>query len=333
MEVHWSLQVLLVVVLFAVSSHGTVEIENRIRLITPDDDMGGGRVEVYHDGQWGTICDENWGKEAAEVACKELGFSSAINPIKKAHFGQGTGPIHLSNVICDGSEHSILECKHDGWGVTGSCTHKDDAGARCIRADVPELEYLGCWIDNPIKERILPDFYSNRRGKDLDWHNLGETVLKCARDAITSGKDFHLFAVQFYGECFSAEGNPDYKKMRAAPKACVLGVGELSHNAVYGFGNYSNLGCWNDKPGKNRRTMTLLKSFRGTGFIDWFDMSKMVKACYKEAKDAGKTFFAVQFYGECWASDDENFRNYGQATNCYNGVGTQWSNYVYKIRV
>ena len=113
--------------------------------------------------------------------------------------------------------------------------------------------------------------------------------------------------------------------------------------------------------------MALLKNFRGTGFIDWFDMSKMglylvellimteiplrvrskhiffpaltgdfsvtVKACYNEAKDAGKTFFAVQFYGECWASDDEKFRDYGQATNCYNGVGTQWSNYAYKIRV
>jgi len=37
-------------------------------------------------------------------------------------------------VICDGSEHSILECKHDGWGVTGGCGHKDDAGVRCIRA-------------------------------------------------------------------------------------------------------------------------------------------------------------------------------------------------------
>ena len=44
--------------------------------------------------------------------------------------------IHLSNVICDGSEHSILECKHDDWGVTGSCEHKDDAGVRCIRAGV-----------------------------------------------------------------------------------------------------------------------------------------------------------------------------------------------------
>ena len=70
----------------------------------------------------------------------------------------------------------------------------------------------------------MPDFYSNRRGKGLDWHNLRETVLDCAYDAVDSGKDYNLFAVQFYGECYSGEGNPDYKKMKAAPNACVYGT-------------------------------------------------------------------------------------------------------------
>ena len=90
-------------------------------------------------------------------------------------------------------------------------------------SDIPELHYLGCWIDNPLKQRILTDFYSNRRGKGLDWNNLKETVLKCGLDAINSGKDYNLFAVQYYGECYSQEGNPDYKKMKAAPNACVYG--------------------------------------------------------------------------------------------------------------
>jgi len=70
----------------------------------------------------------------------------------------------------------------------------------------------------------LPDFYSNRRGKDLDWYNLGETVYKCASDAVNSGKDYNLFAVQFYGECYSAEGNPYYQRMLAAQKGCESGT-------------------------------------------------------------------------------------------------------------
>ena len=92
-------------------------------------------------------------------------------------------------------------------------------------SDIPELEYLGCWIDNPIKQRVLSDFYSNHRDKDLDWNNLGETsVLKCASDAVNSCKEYNLFAVENFGECYSQEGYPDYKNMKAAPNSCVNGT-------------------------------------------------------------------------------------------------------------
>ena len=74
----------------------------------------------------------------------------------------------------------------------------------------------------------MPDLYSNHRGKGLNWHNLKEMVGKCARDAVNSGKDYNLFGVQYYAECYSAEGNPDYKKMKAAPNACVHGTSAFS---------------------------------------------------------------------------------------------------------
>ena len=66
---------------------------NRIRLITASDDIGGGRIEVYNNGQWGTICDKNWSQQAAMVACKELGFKTALYPAKRAFFGEGSGPV------------------------------------------------------------------------------------------------------------------------------------------------------------------------------------------------------------------------------------------------
>jgi len=90
-----------------------------------------GRVEVNYNGEWGTVCDDGWSRNDAGVVCRQLGFGSSGMPIKRASFGQGSGPILLDRVTCSGSESTLASCGHLGVGVTRSCSHSEDAGVRC----------------------------------------------------------------------------------------------------------------------------------------------------------------------------------------------------------
>uniref|UniRef100_A0A673IL11 Si:dkey-21h14.10 n=1 Tax=Sinocyclocheilus rhinocerous TaxID=307959 RepID=A0A673IL11_9TELE len=88
-----------------------------------------GRVEVLHDGQWGTVCDVGWDLPDAAVVCRELGCGEALSAPKSAHFGEGSGPIWISDLVCTGSESTLMNCRLIGWGIEAN--HAEDAGVIC----------------------------------------------------------------------------------------------------------------------------------------------------------------------------------------------------------
>ncbi|XP_058504563.1 macrophage receptor MARCO-like [Solea solea] len=87
-----------------------------------------GRVEVRHNGVWGTVCDDSFDTVDAKVICKMLGFQSAIASFTAS---PGTGKIWLDDLRCLGTEEDIFDCPHGGAGVT-NCQHVEDAGVHCI---------------------------------------------------------------------------------------------------------------------------------------------------------------------------------------------------------
>ncbi|XP_022109511.1 scavenger receptor cysteine-rich type 1 protein M130-like isoform X2 [Acanthaster planci] len=89
-----------------------------------------GRVEVYIDGEWGTVCDDEWDINDALVVCRELGYGSATAAVSAPGYGRGTGPVVLNHVRCDGSEAELVHCPQSQWR-DNQCRHTEDAGVRC----------------------------------------------------------------------------------------------------------------------------------------------------------------------------------------------------------
>ena len=87
-------------------------------------------MEIFYNGNWGTVCDDSWDINDARVVCRQLGFADAISAPHRARFGLGSGQVWLDNVACSGSESSIESCSHNGWGVE-DCTHNEDASVTC----------------------------------------------------------------------------------------------------------------------------------------------------------------------------------------------------------
>ena len=101
-----------------------------VRLVGGPDNTTG-RVEIYYNGTWGTVCDSGWDINNAHVVCRQLGFLYAQNAYYSARYGQGTGPILFTWVSCRGSESSLFSCHHSGVGNRGYCDHSRDASVRC----------------------------------------------------------------------------------------------------------------------------------------------------------------------------------------------------------
>ena len=114
--------------------------EGDVRLVNGSNALEG-RVEIHHDGAWGTVCDDRFASDDAAVVCRQLGYTGG-EAHRRAVFGQGTGTIWMDDVRCAGSESRLADCPFGGWGLH-NCRHSEDVGVSCGSSGLVRVERDG----------------------------------------------------------------------------------------------------------------------------------------------------------------------------------------------
>ena len=86
-------------------------------------------MEVFLNGAWGTVDEDNFESSDARVVCRSLGYGGAAWEECCSIYGQGTGSMLMDNVGCGGSEASISDCSYTQ--PDSGDHHYEDQSVRC----------------------------------------------------------------------------------------------------------------------------------------------------------------------------------------------------------
>lgn len=138
MKIH--LTAFLTMALSAVAGLAIAQSEGDLRIVDGANPRVG-RLEVFHAGQWGTVCDDFFDEDSASVACRQLGYDAGVDHRAYGFAFPGPDPIWMDNVMCTGAESSLVDCPFNGF-ASHNCLHSEDVGVHC--SGCPSSPEVGC---------------------------------------------------------------------------------------------------------------------------------------------------------------------------------------------
>ena len=123
-----------------------------------------GRLEVFIDNQWGTICIDGFTELSADTACRQLGSVEALTfgEAERLGYGRGSGRIHITELECSSNDIHILHCNVRN---TILCAHSSDVAVVCSAQSAFEFDSGTRLVDGPYRsEGILEVFFFGQWG-------------------------------------------------------------------------------------------------------------------------------------------------------------------------
>ena len=89
-----------------------------------------GRVEIYYNNTWGTVCRNYWGSSDSNTMCRQLGYTGSIRYYLSPFVDHENTPIWMDRVGCGTFDICLGKCSFAGFG-NNRCQHSQDIFVSC----------------------------------------------------------------------------------------------------------------------------------------------------------------------------------------------------------
>ncbi|XP_026754306.2 lysyl oxidase homolog 2B [Galleria mellonella] len=181
--------------------HEVLDIKSASLRLTGGRNNREGRVEIYYNGAWGSICPDGWTLYEALAVCHHLALGYAEQAVQSDYFGNST--IVLSGVQCQGNESNLFMCKHQEYGAVvcpGEVGHV--AGVICtnhladLALDVVAIERTAHLQDVPMyqlqcamEENCLSKTAYEIKKTNPDWQFETRRLLRFTASSLNIGNE------------------------------------------------------------------------------------------------------------------------------------------------
>ncbi|XP_046565328.1 uncharacterized protein LOC124274041 [Haliotis rubra] len=115
------------------SHHGDFAVicDHMLRLVPFEEssDVNTGHVEIYHSSRWMPICSHGFGRNEAQVACEQMGYTAGWMRNSRDR-SRNSRSLWMTNVQCRGTEIRLDACRHNNFGAR-QCPGLKPAAVTC----------------------------------------------------------------------------------------------------------------------------------------------------------------------------------------------------------